>query len=282
MSYLDSRIIILNSAHGISLNGSYKSNLFFTFNGLLTQEDNIEQVQISLVNAQIPVSFYTINYTNNMFKIEITTLKLLTIPVGNYNANSLITILNTLIDDSNFSVTISHITGKLKFSYNKDFIIYTDNCSIGSILGFELNNTYNSSVGLLYATFPLNLLGYKRIEIYTQVLQTYNYSSLNGGMNCLLAIIPIDQPSFGLITYNNFTDTKHIINNTTLDSIDIQIKGEDENFINFNNIDWTMKLKLDITRKKPLEIINNNIKPIEIKKENKDIIKNDFDLLTYN
>jgi len=43
-----------------------------------------------------------------------------------------------------------------------------------------------------------------------------------------------------------------------------------------------MKLKLDITRKKPLEIINNNIKPIEIKKENKDIIKNDFDLLTYN
>ena len=84
------------------------------------------------------------------------------------------------------------------------------------------------------------------------------------------------------ITYNNFTDTKHIINNTTLDSIDIQIKGEDENFINFNNIDWTMKLKLDITRKKPLEIINNNIKPIEIKKENKDVIKNDFDLLTYN
>ena len=163
MSYLDSRIIILNSAHGISLNGSYKSNLFFTFNGLLTQEDNIEQVQISLVNAQIPVSFYTINYTNNMFKIEITTLKLLTIPIGNYNANSLITILNTLIDDSNFNITISRITGVLKFSHNKDFIIYTDNdCSIGSILGFELNNTYNSSVGLLYGTFPLNLLGYKR------------------------------------------------------------------------------------------------------------------------
>ena len=44
-----------------------------------------------------------------------------------------------------------------------------------------------------------------------------------------------------------------------------------------------MKLKIDITRKKPLEIINNNMKPIKIKKkENKDIIKTDFDLLTYN
>ena len=147
MSYLDSRIIILNSAHGILNNGTYKSDILFKFNGLLTQEDDIEQVQISLVNAQIPVSFYTINCTNNMFKIEITTLKLITIPVGNYNANSLITILNTLIDDSNLSISISRITGKLKFSHNKDFIIYTDNdCSIGSILGFELNNTYNSNV----------------------------------------------------------------------------------------------------------------------------------------
>jgi len=84
-----------------------------------------------------------------MFKYYLSELKIITIPVGNYNANSLITILNTLIDDSNFSITISRITGKLKFSHNKDFIIYTDNdCSIGSILGFELNNTYNSRVGL--------------------------------------------------------------------------------------------------------------------------------------
>ena len=103
-------------------------------------------------------------------------------------------------------------------------------------------------------------------------------------MSTLLCVIPIDQPSWGLIMYNNFTDTKHIIKNN-IDSIDIQIKGEDENFINFNNINFTMKLKLDITRKKPLEITKNNYfqqKPIEKLKENKDIIKNDFDLLTYN
>ena len=45
-----------------------------------------------------------------------------------------------------------------------------------------------------------------------------------------------------------------------------------------------MKLKLDITRKKPLEIknsLNFDLSPIETKKENKDIIKNDIDLLTY-
>ena len=39
-TYLDSRIIILNSAHGRLLNGTYKSNIEFSFNGLLKQEDN--------------------------------------------------------------------------------------------------------------------------------------------------------------------------------------------------------------------------------------------------
>ena len=91
----------------------------------------------------------------------------------------------------------------------------------------------------------------------------------------MLSVIPIDVPPFSLICYNNYTDTKYILNNNTLDSIDIQIKGEDENYINFNNIDWCMKIKIDITRKynkisMPL-ILNSNIKPDEPKKEDEKI-----------
>ena len=179
MSYLDSRIIILNSAHGRLLNGTYKSNIEFQFNGLLKHEDDIQQVQISLVNAQIPVSWYIINYTNNVFTLQLgnNITKTYYISVGNYNANSLITALNTLINDSNFSVTISKITGKLTFTYNTTFIIYSDNnYSICSILGFDINTVYNCNFSFI-CPYPLNLLGYKRLKIYSQ-LQAYNYSSL--------------------------------------------------------------------------------------------------------
>jgi len=283
-TYLDSRIIILNSSHGLSYNGTYKSDIEFQFNGLLKQEDDIQQVQISLVNAQFAVSWYIINYSNNVFKIQLgnNNTQYYYIQVGNYNANTLISALNALINDSNFSITISKITGKLTFSYNTSFIIYTDNnYSICGILGFDLNTIYNSS-GILLCPYPLNLLGYKRLEIYTQQLQTKNYSSLNNGMCTLLCAIPIDQPAFGLITFNNFTDTKNIIKNKTLDKIEIIIKGEDENLINFNNIDWTIKLKLDITRKYNISdnIPNENKKDIKNLKS-EDIIKNDLDLLTY-
>ena len=222
-----------------------------------------------------------------MFKIKLgnNTEQIITIPVGNYNANSLITNLKLLINDSNFIITISKITGKITFTYNNSFIIYTniDN-SIGNILGFELNNVYNTTNSLT-CPYPLNLLGYKRLEIYTQDIQTLNYSSANNSMTTLLSIIPIDQPPWGLITFNNYTDTKNIIKNKTIDKIEIIIRAEDKTLINFNNIDWTLKLKIDITRKYNIsdKSSENNIKNLKSNDgiPNDDIIKNDLDLLTY-
>ena len=281
-TYLDSRVISLNSSDAILLNSTYKSWVKFQFSGLLKEEDDILKIELSLVNAQIPISWYIINYTNNMFKIKLgnNTEQIFTIPVGNYNANSLITNLKLLINDSNFIITISKITGKITFTYNNSFIIYTniDN-SIGIILGFELNNVYNSTNSLT-CPYPLNLLGYKRLEINTQDIQTLNYSSANNSMSTLLSIIPIDQPPWGLIAFNNYTDTKNIIKNKTIDKIEIIIRAEDKTLINFNNIDWTLKLKIDITRKYIIsdKSNENNIKKL---KSNDDVIKNDLDLLTY-
>ena len=64
----------------------------------------------------------------------------------------------------------------------------------------DLENIFYA--GFFVCPYALNLLGYKRLEMYTQELQTYN------GMSTLLCAIPIDQSACGLITYYYFTDTK--------------------------------------------------------------------------
>ena len=61
-TYTDTRKIILSSNHGQPLNGTYLSNILFDFKNILKDDEDIIQTQISLDNAQIPVSFYTINY----------------------------------------------------------------------------------------------------------------------------------------------------------------------------------------------------------------------------
>ena len=85
--------------------------------------------------------------------------------------------------------------------------------------------------------YPLNLLGYKRLEIYTQDIQIMNYSSLNtGDTTTWLSIILLIKHHGCAFTFNNFTHTKNIIKNKILDKIEIIIRGEDKNLINFNSI----------------------------------------------
>ena len=67
MVYQDNRIITLNSQDGDKLNGTYLSNIHFNFSGLLKDEKNLIRSYITVLNAQIPVSFYIIDETNNIF-----------------------------------------------------------------------------------------------------------------------------------------------------------------------------------------------------------------------
>ena len=222
-----------------------------------------------MLHAEIPVSFYTINYSNSWFKYKIDTGPIINVQVqvGNYNANSLITELLTLINDANFTIIINKITGVIQFHHNKSFIIYTDNTyPIGKILGFNLNTSYTSTETPLYtltALYPLNLLGIKKINISSQTLITNNFSSAIGTTS-LINSISVDQPPFGLIVYQNTGGAKFTLSNTDINKIDLALFDEDFNYINFNNINWSILFSLFITYNIPMIAIPSQIedKPI--------------------
>ena len=114
----ESKLINLSSEYASqNYNSTYLSNLSFNTPGLVIRNPLISKIEISVLHSEIPVSFYTINYSNSFFKYKLGTGSILTqqVPVGNYNANTLITALKTLINDVNFTITINKITGVLKF-----------------------------------------------------------------------------------------------------------------------------------------------------------------------
>ena len=64
-----------------------------------------------------------------------------------------------------------------------------------------------------------------------------------------------------------------------------KLEEKTKNFLDFNNLDWCLKLKLDITRKKYLEKTNLQLNDLNSNKKyikTPEIIKNDLDLLNYN
>lgn len=255
----DTKIISLNSENGILNNGSYLSSMSFNLMGLLKADPNIIHTQITLQSAQIPVSFYIVNYTNKTLVIQYSgTDYPISIAVGNYNANTLITALQTAITAAipalTITIVISKITGIFTFTSSLAFTLKgsSSNFTMNTILGMDkvdLAATLVSSTYTAILPYPVNLLGIKTLQINSFTISGNNYASNLQGQSTLLGTIPVQAPSFGLILYSDTGDTRVSFNNNTLDGIDINITdAETGKLINFNNCNWTMTLVLHITK----------------------------------
>ena len=254
---VENRLITLNSADGIRRNTTLLSDMLFNFQNVLSDEDDIMSSNICVMNAQFPVSFYTINALNNIFYLQ-TNINLgntFTIPVGNYNANSLVTTMNNLVTAGLFLLkfSFSSLTGKITITANSGsgitaitFGSYTLS-TFWKIVGLSTTSITGSS--LITFPYPLNLLGVKKLIIKSQLL---GVSSFDSGTNqsIILSTIPNNNAPFTMISYENRSNlNKALVRVRKIDSIDIIIEDEDGNKIDFNNVNWTITLVLENIRR---------------------------------
>ena len=258
-SKIENKIISLNSADAFSKNNnSYNSDVLFKLPGLIKKERDITNIQFQIIDAQIPISFYNINYTNNVLTYQISSVNYsITVDVGNYNYNSLAInmISKFLLNGHIFTSTINKQTGVISFlspTVNFTFIV----SSIFSVLGLKINKTSTSFA--LVMDYPLNLLGITKVKLSSQLFNSYNVDSFYRGLSNVIAVIPIDQPSFGLLSYENKSTSKYKLRTDTIDEIDILILDQNNNSINFNNIDWGITILLEITRE------NNDVSKVDM------------------
>jgi hypothetical protein len=270
---VESRLININSANAlIKNNGIYNSDVVFKFPGLVKPEQHITAVQFQLLDAVLPVSFYNINYTNNTLNYQISSVNYtITVTPGNYNFNSLATqmIAKFLANGHTFTITINKQTGIITLATPAiNFILQVS--SMFSVLGMFLS-THTSSSFSLTADYPLNLLGITKIKIQSVNLNTYNLDSSNNGNSNNLGLIPVDQPSFGLIIYENKSSSKFLLRDNLVNEIDLQLVDQNNNLINFNNLDWNLTILIETTRE--IETLSQ-IQMADILKEQNKILAN--------
>ena len=312
MIYTKNKLITLNSKYGIQNNGTYKSDLLFNFKNLLSDEQHILKSEVVVLNAQIPVSFYVINDYNNVLTISglgISTTSI-TIDTGNYNANTLITELKSQFISAGIlfsNIKINKNSGKMIFTA-LTVIDYSFSGSMLDIIGTTSDKVSNSNV--YKCSYPLNLLGVERLSIKSEKLAVQSVSSIDYSFSNTLITIPVDVSPFSMISYNSQSDVnKNLLNIRTINEIDIQIYDENNNLINFNNLDWnitliiTTEIKFDqqeislntllknnyLDLKAPVEDLNDRlIEDIKNRDENKNIIdpvkiknQKELDILNY-
>jgi hypothetical protein len=163
---------------------------------------------------------------------------------GNYNANTLISELVSKLFASGLTmtITINKINGILKFSSNGFLDYYfTSDSTILDILGTTSSIIATSTN--YTCPYPLNLLGVKKLLIKSTKLSVHSVSTYDYASSNILLTIPSDVSPFSMISYNSQSDAnKNLLNIRSINEIDINIYDENNNYIDFNNLDWTMTL----------------------------------------
>ncbi len=167
-TYEDNRILSINSQDGILNNGTYLSNVYFEFVGLLKKEKDILYTEISMQNVQIPVSFYIVSVYNRTLNLTVgSTTYNIEFDRGNFNVNELITmikqkfILNGL---NNFSITYNITNGLLTFTNNTNFT-FLGSSTCFQLIGLTKSVSHSSTSLNLVCEYPVNLLGTLKLNI---------------------------------------------------------------------------------------------------------------------
>ena len=252
--YTENKQVNLHSVTAIKNNGAYNSDVIFPFKNIISNaQREIDHCLFSVENCQFPVSFYNITTTNNKlyYTIDAGAQASLVITTGNYNSTTLQTeILQQLtnVGITNISMTFSTITGKYTFTISSGEFTFYSSSTIFKILGFVLGVNHTSVTQNLSTTYPINLLGALKLKISSQAIHINNIDSLGASTNTLIEV-PISSANFGLILYHNASNIYNVLNQTSLNGIDILIMDDNSNLVNFNGQEWAMSFLIKIIYK---------------------------------
>lgn len=269
-----SKIVSLHAIDGEQLNGDFNSDILFNFTDVVKRHSNTLYLTISIQSAEIPYSFYNVSenynkiyyakwYENGGIFGEGIAINpnTITIPEGNYTATTLLTEINNQFTSNIGVFTISSLTGKITLTPANDTFelrIYTNDTTAQRILGMKNQDTtfsYNSGSGTQFI-YPANLLGIQKIKIFSKALSCDNITSHHLASNDMIDSVSVNASPFELISYNNTKSIESHMKATEVQQIDITLKDEYNNEIDFNGIDWSISLVITEY------LYGENIKPL--------------------
>ena len=241
----DTRKLYLRSNAG-TVNGGVDTDVTFAISPPLTISDFFN-FTLTLESAEIPISFFNVNSSNNTFVyrrdhdgVETT----ITIPVKNYNATQLLTVLNTLVSSLDLVVTYDEQTNRYTFSAPADFKLKGNAFRLLGLIPDSL--TFNSSSSnVLISPSMINLLFPRNCFLKLISTQATTYNSI-------LAKVQLSAEDLQILYWSGSVASEFAITLTdrVLTSIRVSLIDDDNQPIGgsegLNKIDWSIGINVEV------------------------------------
>ncbi len=251
----DSFIVVLSSQNATQyINGSKNSSILFDFTDTISKK-SFYKMKCSVLTFSSPNSLYTINENNNLLSITINSIiTIISVPYGNYNSKTFIATLLTLLPVG-FNLTLNTITNLFTMSYTTNFTINSTS-TIYDIIGFSLGIVYNSTNSTLTFPFSCNFNGIQSINIHFTNLKTKNIDSYTKSASTIIQSLPVE-PGTGMIQYYKTNNYSFDVDDE-IEFIQIDLKDNLNNCLNFNNKHWDLTLLFENLAEFDILEKNNN------------------------
>jgi hypothetical protein len=207
---------------------------------IVINNENEVKMSCSVESCSIPLSYYTINNSNNKISIN---GQVYTIQEGNYSANS-------MIDQLHLTQTV------ITFTFSKGLSKFILNTTNSTQIDPVSNNIYNL-LGIEPTTFTSLIAPHVCNLIYT----TGIYVSLNNvsnnnidtatshqSSNCLLRL-PVNQPTNTYLQFFNNLGFKNMLSASVLNQIDISLLDDRREYLELtSNVPWVVVLRIDFEK----------------------------------
>ena len=201
---------------------------------------------MSLCEVAIPVSWYVINYTNNVINFTYDdTPYTITVAPGNYTALTLAAYVEAT--QGHFTIAYNRRTYKYGIVPQADKVIRF--ASGSKILSIPVQNVGTASA---FEGNVVDLGGTRSVFIKTN-LATQCMDSFHKGRSNILAKIPVLVENGQILQYNA-SAFKTSIQDHYINVVEVFLLDEDHNELNLNGLDWSLTLQFDIVEK-PIETL---------------------------
>ena len=242
------------------LNAPFNSDAIFGFQQSIRRDPRAKLWTCSVKSFTAPNYIYIINEYNSLLSITISGVTVnYTISFGNYNANTFMTYLLTILPFG-FTITLNTITNKYTLSYTNTFQINAIS-TIYAIMGFNKNSNYISISNSLTMPYTCNFNGLQNLNIHLSSTNTDNLDSFTSSTGGVILALPIINGS-NQILYQKSDNFEFIIKQDVIDIFEIELLDDLENPINFNNQHWNITLKFTLVKDMDKFMYKNNFKNI--------------------
>lgn len=251
-------IFLRSSLYTSNNAGGNKNNLIFELNEPIHCDPLLDML-VSCNSFQFTNSFYTVNEYNCYFYYIVSVgqvFNTITIPLGNYNIDTLIAKLNSLTTYLIFSYDAQTSKTKIKTVDGTTFRLVDKDGHYNNIyetLGFDDFGT-NYIDAEFTSPYLYNLITIQVLHVCVNNLNLENVYVRNTPRHNILASIHITSMFGDTQTYFNTSGFKYKINDPTTTFLNIVILDQDFNIVNFQNIDWFINIAFYFVTKKQIAL----------------------------